>query len=61
LSCAREVVAIRRILARQDPDIHLPALADSLSNLAHRLAGLGREQEAASQYDEAAKIRGQLT
>jgi len=38
-------LAIRRVLARQRPDVFLPDLAMSLSNLCVMLNALGRREE----------------
>jgi tetratricopeptide (TPR) repeat protein len=55
-----EVVTLRRQLAAAYPAVHNPALAQSLNNLALRLAALGRYEEALTAITDTVTLRRQL-
>ncbi|MFC8048113.1 tetratricopeptide repeat protein, partial [Nocardia sp. NPDC057353] len=56
LTAIEEAVQLRRTLATQRPDAYLPDLAGSLNNLANRLSGLGRAEQALTAIEEAVQL-----
>jgi len=56
----RELVEVRRTLAEQEPEKHLPNLAGDLNNLGVYLFDLGRPEEALQATKEAAEIYRKL-
>ena len=60
LAAAQEAVALRRALARANPNAFNPDLAMSLNNLANLLSELGRRAEALAPAQEAVALRRAL-
>ncbi|WP_461007304.1 hypothetical protein [Streptomyces capparidis] len=60
LGPAEEALALRERLAAADPAAHGPELARALDNLGHRLAHLGRWEEAGSAAERAVAVLRQL-
>src|SRR5262249_6826514 len=60
LAAAEQALAIGRQLARDQPEVFLPALAAALNNQSSRLANLGRPEEALAAADQALSIRRDL-
>ncbi|MFE3045320.1 hypothetical protein ACFXHG_35110, partial [Kitasatospora indigofera] len=60
LTAAEEAVAIRRTLAKANPDAHLPSLAGTLDTLSARLGEMGRLEEGLTAAEEAVTIRRTL-
>ena len=60
LAAIEEAVAIRRELARRNPDAFTPGLASSLNNQSAMLSNLGRHEEALAASDEAVALYRRL-
>ncbi|MET9616018.1 tetratricopeptide repeat protein [Kitasatospora indigofera] len=57
LAADEQALAVRRLLAAEDPDTHLADLAETLNNLSVRYGATGRRAEALAVIEQAVAIR----